>query len=40
MRPERRLICEDDVPMRDGLGSPPTGVLIPQVATGIELATG
>lgn len=39
MSPERLLICEDDVPMRDGLGSPPAVVLTPRVAAGIELAT-
>jgi glyoxylate/hydroxypyruvate reductase A len=37
--PARRLISEDDVPMRDALASLPTVVLTPHVAAGTELIT-
>jgi glyoxylate/hydroxypyruvate reductase A len=37
--PDRLLISEDDVPMRDALTSRPTVVLTPHVAAGVELIT-
>ena len=40
MSPNRLLISEDDVPMRDAPASPPTVVLTPHVAAGVELITG
>ena len=40
MSPDRVLISEDNVPMRDALASRPTVVLTPHVAAGIELITG
>ena len=39
MSPDRLLISEDDVPMRDAPASPPTVVLTPHVAAGTELIT-
>lgn len=40
MSPDRLLISEDDVPMRDAPASPPTVVLTPHIAAGVELITG
>jgi glyoxylate/hydroxypyruvate reductase len=37
--PDRLLISEDDVPMRDAPASRPTVVLTPHVAAGVELIT-
>ena len=37
MSPNRLLISEDDVPMRDAPASPPTVALIPRVAAGTNL---
>ena len=39
MSPDRVLISEDNVPMRDALASRPTVVLTPHVTAGIELIT-